>query len=781
MGVSIISCGGAEDRKEFYLEKAKNFIKENNLEKAQIEIKNSLQIDPKNAEGFFLLAEVKSYKKDLGGAIKGYKKAIELNPNYSNAKIALAKAYSITNYEEYLKNAESLLAEVKKGSGFNEKAEVVEATILIKRHKNSDAEKILKNTIEKNSRYINAYNTLGYLYLSENRAQNAIELFKDGLSKNPDNIELLMGLSDIYSRQKMYADAEQLIVKIINLNPEVYSYKAALATLYVSMGNIDKAENVLRSALDVTNTVSTKTLINFLAEQRSVQEAISELEKVVNEQPEIYENKYALGRFYMLAGRYDKAISVFEEIVHEDALSPIAIKSKVKIAEIYLKRNEIDKADVVLNEILEENRNLIDALFLKSKVDIVNNKFDDAINSLRLVIKEQPDHKSAPLLLANILKKQGQVEMALAVLQQSLDAEPGNYKGYIDFTNFLMSVNKVDQAEKVINTASELFKDNLDIYKQKFKILFTLNKYNEIEQMLEYMKSVMPARYEVFQLSGSYFIKAKKYDLAIRDIKLALSRAKEVYPVYRDMIKAYLMSGQKDKLYKFLESESRNLSRKVASLQALGDLYYIDHRYKKSEESYRKVLSIQPNWVQAYEGLIKLAVTDRKYEDAINYFKKAIDASSKKFNIKNELVKFYISLSKYSDADALYKEMLKERPYDVRLINNYIAFLLDYMNDETHLKQASNMLSIIEKHPNRSIQDTVAWYYGNTKRYKKSLGIYKKIINEKTGEADLLFHYGYVLFMSGDKQGAKVYLEKALKDKSKFVGKDKIKSLLDQI
>ena len=45
----LFACGGAEQRKLKYLEKGKAYIAENNYQKAKIELKNVLQIDPKYA------------------------------------------------------------------------------------------------------------------------------------------------------------------------------------------------------------------------------------------------------------------------------------------------------------------------------------------------------------------------------------------------------------------------------------------------------------------------------------------------------------------------------------------------------------------------------------------------------------------------------------------------------------------------------------------------------------------------------------------------------------
>ena len=65
IGISILSsvlvlsgCGGGEERQEEYLTRAQEYFDEDNMDKAKIEAKNVLQINPKNAEARYLLGMI---------------------------------------------------------------------------------------------------------------------------------------------------------------------------------------------------------------------------------------------------------------------------------------------------------------------------------------------------------------------------------------------------------------------------------------------------------------------------------------------------------------------------------------------------------------------------------------------------------------------------------------------------------------------------------------------------------------------------------------------------
>ena len=56
------ACGGKEERKARYLERGKAYFEEQNFDKARVEFRNVLQIDPKTAEAYLYLAEFLSLR-----------------------------------------------------------------------------------------------------------------------------------------------------------------------------------------------------------------------------------------------------------------------------------------------------------------------------------------------------------------------------------------------------------------------------------------------------------------------------------------------------------------------------------------------------------------------------------------------------------------------------------------------------------------------------------------------------------------------------------------------
>lgn len=56
--MGLLACGGPQERKAQYRAKAQDYIQAGNYPKARVALRNVLKIDPKDAEAYFLVAQV---------------------------------------------------------------------------------------------------------------------------------------------------------------------------------------------------------------------------------------------------------------------------------------------------------------------------------------------------------------------------------------------------------------------------------------------------------------------------------------------------------------------------------------------------------------------------------------------------------------------------------------------------------------------------------------------------------------------------------------------------
>src|SRR5580692_12429255 len=89
----VAGCGGAESRKAKHLEKGQTFLAAGNLEKARVEFRNALQIQPTDSEARYENGVVAEKLGNFREAAQFYQGAIDVNADNVPARVGLGRVY----------------------------------------------------------------------------------------------------------------------------------------------------------------------------------------------------------------------------------------------------------------------------------------------------------------------------------------------------------------------------------------------------------------------------------------------------------------------------------------------------------------------------------------------------------------------------------------------------------------------------------------------------------------------------------------------------------------
>jgi tetratricopeptide (TPR) repeat protein len=95
--VLIAACSDPEDRARSYLESGVALYEQGDLVRARLQLQNVLEIDPDDAEAWFLLARIAEQQEQWRGAFSAYQRAVELNPDNLEARVQLGNLQLAAN------------------------------------------------------------------------------------------------------------------------------------------------------------------------------------------------------------------------------------------------------------------------------------------------------------------------------------------------------------------------------------------------------------------------------------------------------------------------------------------------------------------------------------------------------------------------------------------------------------------------------------------------------------------------------------------------------------
>jgi Tfp pilus assembly protein PilF len=75
-GAALTTACGQEDRAQSYLQRGIDLYEKGDLTKAQLEFRNVLQVDPKDAQAWFMLAKIAEQQEEWRNAYSAYTKTV---------------------------------------------------------------------------------------------------------------------------------------------------------------------------------------------------------------------------------------------------------------------------------------------------------------------------------------------------------------------------------------------------------------------------------------------------------------------------------------------------------------------------------------------------------------------------------------------------------------------------------------------------------------------------------------------------------------------------------
>lgn len=214
--------------------------------KAKAAAAKALELDDTLAEVHYALALVAWIEWDWEGVWAGFRRAIELNPNYASAR-----AY-YSNFLHIMKRPEEAMVQIEialKLDPFNPLFQAIYAMDLMYAHRYDDAIELLRNTLRTAPNDPVSLSTLRSAYHQKHMYKEALEIWKASYAAKGDHeaeAALALGNAEDGYSGALSRAAETLIAR----SRTTYVTSWQIGTLYTRAGKNDKAFEWLEKAYE---------------------------------------------------------------------------------------------------------------------------------------------------------------------------------------------------------------------------------------------------------------------------------------------------------------------------------------------------------------------------------------------------------------------------------------------------------------------------------------------------------------------------------------------------
>jgi serine/threonine-protein kinase len=216
--------------------------------KGKIAVKRALELDDTLAEAHTTMGALTMfYDLDWAGAEREYKRALELNPNYSITYEVYSYLLSATGrFDEAIQTA-------KRGAELDPLSppmlgDVSAAQYMARRY--DESIKQLRRALEIDPNHFGAHHALGVVYEAKGMHEEAIRELQKAISIGERTSSVLAVLGHAYATSGKQAEAQKILAELNELSKTTYVSPWDMTILYVGLGDKERALEQLNKAYE---------------------------------------------------------------------------------------------------------------------------------------------------------------------------------------------------------------------------------------------------------------------------------------------------------------------------------------------------------------------------------------------------------------------------------------------------------------------------------------------------------------------------------------------------
>ncbi len=622
------ACRDNEEKVADYLARGSTYQKDGDYPSAIIEYKNVLQIDPNNAAAHWGLAKGYLANQQIPEGFWELREAVRLDPDNMDAREQLSQLLLLAgDPDESLAQAEELISrggqrghirralaldrlertdeayaeyELAIAAMPDDAAPILLYAQSLDRHGDREkAEQYFKQLLEMDPS-VSSYTTYA-TFLSEDRARDpeTEQAFLEAtrLAEGDDQVRAHQNVASFYFQRERFDDATAYLERVIPTVEHPVPLIYLLARLNVAQGNNQKADELIEQAtqIDPNDPVPYLTLSGHLGRQGDVEGALAAAEKALEIDPNLKDAKLRVAEILVDVGYRDN--------------DP----------------DKVQKGKQMVEAVLADGKPSASALMVMAKIDLAQQRADEAIEGLRKAIEIDPNNPQAHFVLGTALSVKGEGPEARTELARALEIDPS----MLEARRVLARVHaSLGEHEYAVEEARRYLAAKPDSTQTRILLAQSLVILRRMDEALAELNSIPESERdaEVYYALGRVHL-GMGHDAQARQY---LIQAAELMPTNADILRNLVRLDEKEgrlqesvaRVAAAVEKEPDNAKlRTLSGLVAL-----VDKRNSDAEAAFQKSIELDPTDSAGYEQLARLYAKSGRLNEAVATYEEAIKA-----------------------------------------------------------------------------------------------------------------------------------------------------------
>jgi len=393
--------------------------------------------------------------------------------------------------------------------------------------------------------------------------------------------------------------------------------------VYMQEGKFEEASIEFLNALkaDGGYIPARMLLADAYTAQGKLPNAIAELRKIIDQEPENIEAKLKLARFYLLAAGfqgqqwYEEVRRLANEVLKTD---PANVDAHILLGNSYAGLRDYGRSVRKLQNALETDPDNLRAFLDIGTLELQRNHLEEAEAAFRDAVERNPDSPLAYNALGSFFMATGNTEEAEAVFRKAYEIAPNDRLAVYGLVKYYLFVQSPARAKEILKEALSASPDSVDF-------ITDLANIEMLDDNREAAVRLLEEAYENHPEEPRLAVRLAEIEFNAGSVQKArdlIDRVVEDHPDYAEgrLFRAELLLRDEDFDQALSETEEalRLNPTYVDALDLKSDLLLRKGLLAEAESTARQALNLGQGNLQARAKLAKLLAFNYRSADALN-------------------------------------------------------------------------------------------------------------------------------------------------------------------
>lgn len=603
-----------------YVAKAQDFLDQEKLEAASIELKNALQQNPDNAQARWLLGKLHLEIGNAAGAEKELKRASELGVVNETVVPLLAQAFLMQGKSDKIET----LASDNLSAGARAIVLAVQGLAMVPKGEIEKAESIIDTAVSLDNRSAFVLAAKARLLVAKGDYELAREALQRVFTIDPDYAEGWSLLGNIEWREKHLEKAQEAYTRAIDIRANNLADLLKRAQVSIQMEELAKAKQdidvLMERAPKHAGVNYTQGLIHFLNNRLPDAQAAFEQAVRIN-------SRHLRALYYLSLTHFKLNNKAQAEIYINQFLAdaPNSILGLKLIAAIKFGDGQFEEVERLLRPVVAQKKEDVEAINLLAGALLNQGKADEAVVLLEQVVELHPDSATARLRLGEGYLAAGERERGLSSIESALDLNPKFRRANVLLVLYYLQEQAFDKALKAAQVYLEQNSDKVSPYNLLGRVHLASDQKEDAEQAFSRARKVSPGDPLASHSLAALAIKKSNYKQAQKYYEEVLEKNENHLSTLLRLASLKALQRDESAMVAWLKQASTAHPKAVQPKVLLGHYYLSQNMPEQIPVLLSDLDESQKNQPAVLEVLAKAHLEQREFYEAKSALEKVIE------------------------------------------------------------------------------------------------------------------------------------------------------------